>query len=45
MTRLGGQEMPRAQDTRGPVLEKIWLQHYPAGVPADINPSEYGSLL
>ena len=37
--------MPRAQDTRGPVLEKIWLQHYPAGVPADINPSEYRSLL
>jgi long-chain acyl-CoA synthetase len=26
-------------------LEKIWLQHYPAGVPADINPSEYRSLL
>ena len=30
--------------TRGPVLEKIWLQHYPAGVPAEINPSEYRSL-
>jgi long-chain acyl-CoA synthetase len=26
-------------------LDKIWLQHYPAGVPADINPSEYRSLL
>jgi long-chain acyl-CoA synthetase len=26
-------------------LEKIWLQHYPAGVPAEINPSEYRSLL
>ncbi len=26
-------------------MEKIWLQHYPAGVPADINPSEYRSLL
>ena len=32
-------------NTRGPVLEKIWLQHYPAGVPAEINPSEYRSLL
>ena len=31
-------------NTRGPVLEKIWLQHYPAGVPAEINPSEYRSL-
>jgi long-chain acyl-CoA synthetase len=28
-----------------PALEKIWLQHYPAGVPAEINPSEYASLL
>ena len=26
-------------------MEKIWLQHYPAGVPAEINPSEYRSLL
>ena len=26
-------------------MDKIWLQHYPAGVPADINPSEYRSLL
>jgi long-chain acyl-CoA synthetase len=26
-------------------LEKIWLQHYPAGVPAEINPAEYASLL
>jgi long-chain acyl-CoA synthetase len=26
-------------------MERIWLQHYPPGVPADINPAEFGSLL
>ena len=25
-------------------MEKIWLRSYPAGVPADINPDELGSL-
>jgi long-chain acyl-CoA synthetase len=27
------------------VKDRIWLQHYPPGVPAEINPAEYGSLL
>ncbi|MCE3284649.1 MAG: long-chain-fatty-acid--CoA ligase [Steroidobacteraceae bacterium] len=26
-------------------MEKIWLKHYPPGVPAEINPSEHRSLL
>jgi long-chain acyl-CoA synthetase len=26
-------------------VNRIWLQHYPAGVPAEINPSEFRSLL
>ncbi|HWJ07708.1 MAG TPA: AMP-binding protein [Steroidobacteraceae bacterium] len=26
-------------------MERIWLKHYPAGVPADINPAAYRSLL
>ena len=26
-------------------MDKIWLQHYPPGVPAEINPAEYPSLL
>ncbi len=26
-------------------MEKIWLKHYPAGVPAEINPDEYCSLV
>jgi long-chain acyl-CoA synthetase len=26
-------------------MDKIWLQHYPPGVPADINPAEHRSLL
>jgi long-chain acyl-CoA synthetase len=25
-------------------VERSWLQHYPAGVPADIDPGEYASL-
>ncbi|HSN70686.1 MAG TPA: AMP-binding protein, partial [Steroidobacteraceae bacterium] len=25
-------------------MEKIWLKHYPPGVPAEINPAEYSSL-
>ena len=26
-------------------MDKIWLQHYPPGVPADINPAAFPSLL
>lgn len=26
-------------------MEKIWLKNYPPGVPAEINPDEYGSLV
>ena len=26
-------------------MERIWLKHYPAGVPADIDPSKYQSLV
>jgi long-chain acyl-CoA synthetase len=26
-------------------VEKVWLKHYPAGVPATINPAEYSSLV
>jgi len=25
-------------------VERTWLQQYPAGVPTDIDPSEYASL-
>ena len=25
-------------------MEKIWLKHYPSGVPEEINPAEYASL-
>src|SRR5450759_2708964 len=25
-------------------MEKIWLKHYPAGVPADIDPNKYQSI-
>ena len=25
-------------------MEKIWLKHYPAGVPADIDPYKYRSI-
>ena len=26
-------------------MEKVWLKHYPAGVPREINPGEYRSLV
>ncbi len=26
-------------------MERVWLKHYPAGVPADVNPDEYPSLV
>ena len=25
-------------------MERFWLKHYPAGVPADIDPSQYRSI-
>lgn len=25
-------------------MDRVWLQHYPAGVPADIDPDQYSSL-
>ena len=25
-------------------MNKVWLKNYPTGVPAEINPNEYGSL-
>ena len=27
------------------IMEKIWLNHYPAGIPAEVNVHEYASLL
>ena len=29
----------------GNLMERIWLRHYPPGVPADIDPSRYPSLV
>ena len=26
-------------------MEKIWLKHYPAGVPADVDAAQYPSLV
>ncbi|HVG63537.1 MAG TPA: long-chain fatty acid--CoA ligase, partial [Hyalangium sp.] len=26
-------------------MEKVWLKHYPAGVPSEIDPREYRSLV
>ena len=30
---------------QGDALDKVWLKSYPAGVPAEIDPSEYTSIL
>src|SRR5689334_19013108 len=39
-----GARRSRSSCTRESV-ERIWLPHYPPGVPADIHPEEYASLL
>ena len=26
-------------------MDRVWLKNYPLGVPADINPDEYSSLV
>jgi long-chain acyl-CoA synthetase len=33
------------QQTKRKAMERIWLKHYPAGVPADIDPTQYSSLV
>ena len=42
--KTGRQAVPRLH-TRGRRMEKIWLKHYPAGVPAEIDASQYASLV
>src|SRR5688500_4882439 len=34
-----------APPTRGHRMERIWLESYPAGVPADVDVSRYASLV
>jgi len=31
-------------NSQGVQVEKIWLKHYPAGVPAEIDPQQYASI-
>src|SRR5579872_298323 len=33
------------RNQRGSSMERIWLKHYPAGVPADIDVTQYSSLV
>src|SRR5260370_42662331 len=35
----------RGPNQRGNTMERIWLKQYPAGVPADIDVSQYTSLV
>jgi long-chain acyl-CoA synthetase len=35
----------RALNQRGNTMERIWLKQYPAGVPADIDVTQYSSLV
>jgi long-chain acyl-CoA synthetase len=37
--------MLAANDSREAPMDRIWLKNYPAGVPADIDPSRYSSLV
>lgn len=36
---------PAATGGSGNSVDKIWLAHYPPGVPAEINPQQYSSLV
>jgi long-chain acyl-CoA synthetase len=36
---------PNEQQGREEPMDRIWLKNYPAGVPADIDPSRYSSLV
>ena len=45
MERKDSDGARRRADLKGVFVDKIWLQHYPPGVPADINPAEHRSLL
>ena len=42
---VGGVTMTINNNYRGDSLNKIWLNRYPADVPADINPDRYLSLV
>src|SRR5437588_5411191 len=39
------QPKKRALNQRGNTMERIWLKQYPAGVPADIDVTQYSSLV
>src|SRR6204780_3311185 len=36
---------PGKRSERGSDMDRIWLKHYPAGVPADIDVTQYSSLV
>jgi long-chain acyl-CoA synthetase len=38
------QPMPERAAKENTHMERIWLKHYPAGVPADIDPGKYQSI-
>src|SRR5690606_40883109 len=40
-----GQHSTNKRTVRGLPVDKIWLKNYPPGVPAEINPDEYTSLV
>jgi long-chain acyl-CoA synthetase len=46
-TALNKAARPRngALNQRGNIMERIWLKQYPAGVPADIDVTQYSSLV
>lgn len=42
---LTGVAMTTNTHFRGDALKKVWLNRYPADVPAEINPDRYQSLV
>jgi long-chain acyl-CoA synthetase len=41
----GARPMPSVPLGGGSIVERIWLKNYPEGVPADIDVTQYGSLV
>src|SRR5213079_2988720 len=43
--KQGGPAKKQGNNQRGNTMERIWLKQYPAGVPSDIDVTQYSSLV
>jgi len=45
ITHLGAEQLKNNNQRRGENMDKFWLQSYPPGVPAEIDITQYQSLV